>query len=137
MIVTPYGHVLYTKMLQIARQFVSTILCNWGLRVFFCACARNDVQPFTSRSSSMQSKKIMESSEDIFSCRNCSLPSQSKFLSIPSVPQTAATRCRGVKLLIRSFTHYIPIYSSTLPPKFSLKFTFKDKLVKLDSAIFN
>ena len=30
MIVTPYGHVLYTKMLQIARQFVSAILRNQG-----------------------------------------------------------------------------------------------------------
>ena len=30
MIVTPYGHVLYTKMLQIARRFVSAILRNEG-----------------------------------------------------------------------------------------------------------
>ena len=30
MIVTPYGHVLYTKMLQIARRFVSAILRNRG-----------------------------------------------------------------------------------------------------------
>ena len=30
MIVTPYGHVLYTKMLQIAWRFISAILRNWG-----------------------------------------------------------------------------------------------------------
>ena len=30
MIVTPYCHVLYTKMLQIARRFVSAILRNGG-----------------------------------------------------------------------------------------------------------
>ena len=30
MIVTPYGHVLYTKTLQIARRFVSAILRNRG-----------------------------------------------------------------------------------------------------------
>ena len=30
MIVTPYGHVLYTKMLQIAWRFVSAILRNRG-----------------------------------------------------------------------------------------------------------
>ena len=41
-------------------------------RVFFCARARNHVRPFTSRSSSMQSNKIMESSVDVFSYRNCS-----------------------------------------------------------------
>ena len=30
MIVTPYGHILYTKMLQIAWRIVSAILRNRG-----------------------------------------------------------------------------------------------------------
>ena len=30
MIVAPYGHVLYTKTLQIAWQFISAILRNLG-----------------------------------------------------------------------------------------------------------
>ena len=59
MIVTPYGHVLYIKMLQIASQFVSAILLRngGGLRVLFCARARNHMWLLTSRSSRMRRKK--------------------------------------------------------------------------------
>ena len=51
----------------------SFYIAQWGRwRVFFCAHACNHVWPPTSRSSSMPSKKIMELSEDICLCRNCS-----------------------------------------------------------------
>ena len=58
MIVTPYGHVLYTKMLQ----FVSAILRNRGGYGKPTAHAHvNDVRRLTSRSNGMPSKKLMES----------------------------------------------------------------------------
>ena len=39
----PYGHVLYTKLLQIALRFVSAILRNrGGVRKTYCARSRND-----------------------------------------------------------------------------------------------
>ena len=61
MIVTPYGHVLYTKMLQIARRFVSAILRNRGGYGKTTADAHvNDVRRLTSRSNGMPSKKLME-----------------------------------------------------------------------------
>ena len=50
MIVTPYGQVLHTKVLQIAWRFVSAIM----RRVWFCACARNHVRSLTSRSNAMR-----------------------------------------------------------------------------------
>ena len=43
-----------------------------GVRKIYCASSRNDVLPLTSRSKGMPSKKIMESLEDVCSCRNCS-----------------------------------------------------------------
>ena len=62
MIVTPYGRVLYTKMLQIARRFVSAILRNRGGYGKPTAHAHvNDVRRLTSRSNGMPSKKKMES----------------------------------------------------------------------------
>ena len=49
---SPYsGH---TKILQIARRFVSAILRNpGGIRKTYCARSRNDVRSLTSRSSGM------------------------------------------------------------------------------------
>ena len=80
MIVTPYGHVLYTKMLQIAGRFISAILrirfryiahsfplyCateggGGGVRKTYSARSRIDGRRLTSRSNGMPSKKIMES----------------------------------------------------------------------------
>ena len=67
MIVTPYGHFLCTKMLQIACRFVSAILRNrgggggGGATENCCARSRNDVRRLTGRSNGMPSKKIMES----------------------------------------------------------------------------
>ena len=56
-----YGHLLYTKMLQIAWRFISAILRNrGGVRKTYCARSRNDVRRLTSRSNDMPSKKIME-----------------------------------------------------------------------------
>ena len=43
-----------------------------GVRKTYCARSRNDVRRLTSRSNGMPSKKIMESLEDVCSCRNCS-----------------------------------------------------------------
>ena len=78
MTVTPYSHVLYTKMVQNARRFVSTILRNRGggggggggegyssahAHVITC-----DPLPVIR----VACRVRMESSEDVFSCRNCS-----------------------------------------------------------------
>ena len=62
MIVTPYGHVLYTKMLQIAMTIrFRYIAQSRGVRKTYCARSRNDVRRLTSRSNGMPSKKIMVS----------------------------------------------------------------------------
>ena len=63
------------KMLHFAWRSVSAILCNRGeggegVEVYLLTRSRTDAQSLTSCSSSMWSKKIMESSEDIFSYRN-------------------------------------------------------------------
>ena len=64
-IATPYGHVLYTKMLQIAANCMTIrfryIAQSRGVRKTYCARSRNDVRRLTSRSNGMTSKKIMES----------------------------------------------------------------------------
>ena len=63
MIVTPYGHVLYTKMLQIAWRCISAILRNRGgtenlLRTLTQRCS----MPYQSvERHALPSKKIMES----------------------------------------------------------------------------
>ena len=43
-----------------------------GVRKTYCARSRNHVRRLTSRSNGMQSKKLMESLEDVCRCRNCS-----------------------------------------------------------------
>ena len=43
-----------------------------GVRKTYCARSHNDVQPLTSRSNGMPSKKTMESLEDVCRCKNCS-----------------------------------------------------------------
>ena len=59
MIVTPYGHVLYTKFHDEIR--LRYIAQSRGVRKTYCARSRNDVRRLTSRSNGMPSKKIMES----------------------------------------------------------------------------
>ena len=57
----PYGHVLYTKMLQIADDSFLLYCATEGVRKTYCARSCNDVRRITSWSNGMPSKKIMES----------------------------------------------------------------------------
>ena len=58
MVVTPYGHVLYTKLHDDSFPLYCAIE---GVRKIYCARSRNHVRRLTSRSNGMPSKKIMES----------------------------------------------------------------------------
>ena len=60
MIVTPYGHVLYTKMLQIARRFVSAIIIARGV-LYGKPTAHAHVMMFDALPVGRTAKKIMES----------------------------------------------------------------------------
>ena len=59
MIVTHYGHVLYINCMTIRFRYIAQP--GGGVRKTYCACSRNDVQPLTSWSNAMPSKKTMES----------------------------------------------------------------------------
>ena len=66
MIVTPYGHVLYTKMLQIGRPFFSAILRNRGGYGKPTAHAHVMLfDPLPVGQNGMPNTKTMESLEDV------------------------------------------------------------------------
>ena len=75
MIVTPYGH----RSIHQTAANCMTISFRYialrgggggGVQKNYCARSRNDARPLTSRSNAMPSKKIMESLEDVFRCKN-------------------------------------------------------------------
>ena len=61
MVITPYGHVLYTTCCKLHDDSFPLYYAIEGGTETYCASSRNHVRCLTSRSNGMPSKKIMES----------------------------------------------------------------------------